>query len=576
MSDQDAFWTGGPGAPGGESDVRNGRYQLPDPETGEARSWTRASNLGAPLADRFGLERWKMRRLLWGLGQRSDVVRLLLAMTEPDAGKLDELIATALEAAAHTESANLGSLIHEVQRRVDEGLEVPEGEERYAEGYRAALEREGLTMVCRECRVINRALGAAGRLDGIAREADGTLVVVDTKSTDHLTLAAPEIAPQLAGYATADWIEPNGDGKGWVRMPEVRRDYAVAVHVDRGTGAVSLYRVDLFLGAYGANLAEQVREYRKLGKSIMLPYVRPVGLDAGRASAEPAAGPFVGPERHLSAVPDPAPTEAKVAMDNSAATLTPTDDPFSRAAGTHPADGAAVVHEQVTLHGTDERGNPRFTPSPTLPAGGSRLLSAAELTKLTKAQVQEYARKVDPEGVGRDLAHQKAVLIQMLGKAGRLADQSAPTRPAGADPAVISGPVNGSDPTDPMDPAFEPTVLRWIGQAETVAQLGAVHQRVLRLGGDQAWTDVMAEQARARANGLDAANPNHSALSRVVACRSQEDVAALWDELTVGGSRPEGWPAEVDAAARERVRQIEAQAPPAPANPFGPTGPAVN
>jgi hypothetical protein len=362
----------------------------------------------------------------------------------------------------------------------------------------------------------------AGRLDGIYRESDGTFVVGDTKSTAHLELASFEFAPQLAAYATAQWIELNGDGKGWSRMEvvcmgAVRTDYAIAFQVDRETGATAAYRVDLFLGAYGANLSGQVREYRKMGRAILAPYVRPEGQPEARGVATPP----VAQERHLAAVPDEPP----------------------------PLPSGSVQPPPVTE---------------------SKLISAAELNRLTKAQVQEYARKVDPDGVGRDLAHQKAGLILRLSKAGKVTDSPASDGPKTDDPAEIAGRVNGSDPTDPRDPAFRAEVLRKLASASSVGELGTVHAYVVRRGGDQAWTDEMADAARGVANRLDAAYPNHAALSRVVACQSQEDIAALWTELTTGGSRPEGWSEEVDAAARERMRQIQAATPPAPANPYAP------
>lgn len=521
MTGADDFLAAG----GGEPNVVAGRYRLPDPATGEVRTWTRASNVGAVLADRFALERWARRRLLRGLGDRPDLLRLLAATLEYDDAKLDEVAEAALHAAGVTEAANLGTVAHEVHARVDAGAEVPEGEEAHAAGYREALARHGLTALLREFRVINTPLGAAGRADVLLREADGTLVIGDEKSTGHLHLAAPEFAPQLAVYATADWVELSGDGNGWSRMGPVRTDYAIVLHVDRNTGAVTPYRADLFLGAYGANLSEQVRGYRRMGRDILQPYVRPGG--------QPSAGSLEPPAttgRHLQAVPDR------------------TEEASAEAAN---AFGGV---------GNEGDGSP-----------GVALLSAAELGRLTKAQVQEYARKTDPEGVGRDLAHQKGKLIEALEAAGKTSRNVSKAN----DPAAISGPVGGQDHTDPRDPGFYPHVLERVRRAATVADLAGVHAFVVRVGGDQAWTDQVAEAARARANEIDAANPNHAALSRVLACRTQADVAALWSELTVGGSRPEGWPEEVNLAALERVRQIELAAPPAPANPFGPTGPAA-
>lgn len=517
----DEFFAAGP--TGGESDVRNGRYVLPDPATGEQRSWTRASNLGAALADRFGLERYNLRQLVRGLNLRPDLTRLLVAAVEVDNAKADEVVSQALEAAAAGASANVGTAVHEVHARVDAGLEVPAEEEGVAQAYRACLQRYGLRPLYREVRVINRALGVAGRLDALYEESDGQVVLGDVKTTEHLDLAAREFAAQLAAYATADAVEI--DGKWWliddVPLP-IRTDYALVFHVSRDTGAVSLYRLDLRLGAYAANLAAQVREWRTR-RDLLLPYVPPAPILP--STVEPSSAQQSQDRR---------PDEAARAFP---------------AAGNE-GNGVALV----------DASGAEAEPAP-------KLLPAAAILKMTKAAAQEYGRS---RGI-TDLAHNKPQLVKIYAAAGILAD-GGPTQvqtPRLNDPAELTGPVNGSDPTDPRDPAFSTDVMRRIVQASTVGNLEEIRRYVVRRGGDQAWTDQMADVARQRANAIDGQNPHGATVSRIQACQTVKDLSDLWEEVTVGGSRPEGWPDEVAEAGRVRLEQLHAARPPAPANPFG-------
>lgn len=567
MTEADAFFapTGSPrsGGPEREPDVVNGRYVLTDPATKTVRSWTRASNIGVALADQFGLNKYRMRKLLTGLSLRPDLLDLLKVMVEPDNAKLDEVISTALEVAGTTESANRGTTIHEVQRRVHLGLDIPEDMRHFADAYTAALAKNGLTVVTTEVRVLNPGLGAAGRTDVILREADGTLVIGDTKSTDHINLAAPEFAPQLAVYATAEWIEMGGDGGQWTRMPEIRKDYAICIHVSRETGAVAIYRVDMRLGAYAANLATQVREWRTT-KGVLLPYVPPAPVNPAAVTVTyaPAVRPFDQPD----------PMDATVHPDEHS------EQASNEAARAFPTAGNEGTGQQYPNAGLDQpvSTNTVDTNVTTLPGtpGDPPLRTTAELTKMSKAAVQQYMRD---HGMPDDLAHTKAILIARAASKGKTADQDvvstadmagrAHRKPEHAlPPADANG---GVAPVDiPGTPEFIGNVIHRIETAATVGQIGQLQQWVVRQGGDQAWTDDMTERARTKANELDTP-PSPTALDRVKACQSQEDLAKLWTALTIGGSRPEGWPPEIDAAARARLAEIQAAATAAPANPFG-------
>jgi len=561
MSDG-GFWDG----PGDRAEVVAGRYRIPDPVTGEVRSWTRASNIGAAVADRWALERYNRRQLVRGLAGRVDLLDLLRASVELDNAKCDEVIETALQVAGSTEKANQGTMIHEVQQRVDLGLPIPEGLERYADGYRAGLARAGLTVVAIEVLLCNRPLGAMGRADRIYREADGTLIIGDTKSTAHLDLAQHEIAPQLTVYAHADYVDARGftgsrygegDQPNWMRSQSIRQDYALAVHVDRESGAVSFYRVDLYLGGYGANLATQVREWRNV-KGILLPYVPPMpGVPgAGENGARPLT--LVPP------VVDNAPGDAWE-IDGSQKTADLVNAlPEVGGAGYEateqgiPQPDQAVTDEQAYVAESRHESSAAFTMD--------------ALMRLGKPELQSVLRGLDP---GASVAHQRKILaekILTLQSGGMVATSTPAAWPRpGKDPAELAGSIGTEDPTDPRSDAFRRARLAEIAAAATVGTLSTINRAVVRRGGDQAWTEEMTEAARARVAVLDAGHDQLRAethRNKLIDCGTPQEVAELWDLVTVGGSAPDRWTTELHQAAQQRLEQIRQATPPAPANPF--------
>jgi hypothetical protein len=582
---------------GAEPDRVGGRYQMPDPNTGQVRSFTSASNFAYPLIDQYGLTRWRHRQILIGLCARPDLVELLRVMVDPagDVGKLDEIVSTALIAAGSTEAANRGTVLHEVARAVHGGQPYPAEYETFAQSYRSALARYGLRVVVAERRVVNPALGAAGQTDGILEECDGSMVVCDIKSTGHLDLAKHEISVQLAVYQGSSHIRDDAD-KGWlpIQPGQLREDYAVVIHVDRDSGAVALYRVDLRVGRHGANLAEELRGWRKSGP-VLLPYVppmtsgpRPTGgvalTDASGAEAEPApsSGPMIGDTQVSADGTTELYTEKGWQVQPRSDELAPLAGYEATEAGASQPDDRYRDRTVEDILGPDEvrRQRPDVDDPGSVRSNTHRpdtlapMRSAEDLMqpRVTKAEVQQYARQ---HGI-TDLAHTKKVLVAMLDQAGRLSPgNGAVAVTKDKDPAALPGPVPGlSDPTNPRDPAFRTTVLSKIANASGIAVLGQIWSYVRRQGGDQAWSDEMAEASKARAAELDAVvtnaglQPVHDAFALIAAARSSHDLAEAWEVVTIGGSARERWTEEINQRAQERLAQIEAATPPAPANPF--------
>lgn len=577
--DSDDFFNA---APRPREEVVNGRYRLPDPETGQERGWTRATNVAAVVADPHGLTNWKLKQVIKGLSRRSDLVALVRTLDEDNDKDVWDVVRQALDSAAVEFTANLGTAIHNALGASDRGLHYPEEYERYVAAYRAELARHRLTPIPElvECTVVNKQMGAAGKVDNYYRECDGSIVVGDKKSTGHLDLASPEIAVQLATYASAEYLR-TPDGYVDLRPQHVRRDYAVVVHVDRETGAPAIYKVDLERGQLAANRAIQDMAYRR-AKGLLLPYVAPPMPDGAPFGYDPVASGELADEqayrtsaRAAAAEMHEALTQALVELadpgnEHSVNSTTVSlgealaADPFGQVIAEDVAAANRAAHQTLAT-GTPPAHEPQV-PEP---------LGVAELMKLPKAELQRLLRSLDPRAT---VAHQRKVLAEKIDRL-----QRGETQPGAlavkmtGDPAEISGPINGVDPTDPHSPAFHAAYLDKIRRATSVADLARLNREVVRIGGDQAWDDEMTEVARARTAELDAAVRADEAtngqieldlLGRIAAAQTSQALGEIWEAETVGGSAPERWFAAADQAARERLAAIQAATPPVPTNPF--------
>lgn len=622
--DSDDFFDQGDERP----EIVAGRYRLLHPETGEERSWTRATTHAELPEDSYALTRWMLRQLLIGLHRRPDLLRLVESWAEePGRDDLDAVITTAHEVAGNNARANLGTAVHGVLQRVDrawndaEALDrgsdewltragVPEWALPHARSYVAELRRNGLkpipTMV--ERRVINLDLGCAGTLDNLYEEADGAVVLGD-KKTGRLDYPERKYAIQLAVYhGSSHLVGQDGGPPVDLRSLGLRREYAVLVYVDPESSACSVYRVDMRRAQYGANLAAEVREWRR-ERHFLLPYVAPGAVPAERwRAAERAEG-----GRHLAAVPvappgplvdyrDPVTEEAL--GQNEVRRQRP--DLYDENGTPIPAVRASVTGDPGTFAvsgGLADAGNEHSANSTTATLGDvlnaelgraaglapGEAWTADALMKLSKAELQGVLRGLDP---GATVAHQRKILadkILTLQDGGRVATTT-PALPGsaalakvraegglfGKDPAELpAGPIGGGeDPTDPRSPAFRRARLAEVAAAPSVAELGRIHAMVTRLGGDQAWTDEMTEAARARTAHLDSIQVRKidwkgrgvTPAEAVARAESSREMAQVWNLVTVGGSDEAAWTPELNERAHARLAALQAaveQAPPA-------------
>lgn len=275
--------------------IVKGRYKLPDPETGKAKTWTRVTNHVRAVEDSFGLDRWMQRMVATGLVARPDLYALAASQLD-DRAALDDTCGAAREAAKSSAGANHGTALHRFTELVDLGEPVPAGPwDDDLDAYRCALNDAGVMPLVDwlERIVVVPEIGVAGRFDKLVRlEGFDAPMVADVKTGqikgDDPAKAAGEWAVQLACYsrATHAWVPERGE---YEPMPPVDTERGLVIWLPAGTGTCHLLLVDLTAGWEGAQLAASVRGFqrRTSGLATMLGTADLCAVDAAPLVDDP-------------------------------------------------------------------------------------------------------------------------------------------------------------------------------------------------------------------------------------------------------------------------------------------------
>lgn len=268
-----------------------GRYELPDPTTGEKmKGWTRATTFAATMAEQYGLSIWKQRQVVWGLSRRPDLLTMAQTISGPEDKKALGAIVDEAHIAAGTQSkANRGTAVHSACHAAERGAfeQVPEELRPHVAGYFAALKEHRLEVMPEyvERTVIVKSYHVAGTFDNLVRCPDGKVRVLD-KKTGRLDYSDVEFAIQMALYANADAIF-NYDTGRYEPMPEIAKDYAILMHIDPETGKAHPERVNIVWGWTWARTSAEVMAIRKT-KHIVTPYVTEESVAAQWSGSVPS------------------------------------------------------------------------------------------------------------------------------------------------------------------------------------------------------------------------------------------------------------------------------------------------
>lgn len=239
---------------------RWGRYVLPDPETGEKRSWTRATTFAKSVAETSALTKWQCRMVAKGVATRPDLYALAASTDVGNKAKLDKIAEDAKDAVAASSGANLGTALHAFTEQVDAGqaVAVPKPWDADIEAYRVKMRQAGIQVDPKHIEriVVVPELGVAGTLDRIVIPPAR---IGDVKTGKDLSYSWGEIAIQLALYAHAAAMWDDG---AYLPMPDVDQDTALVVHLPVGKARCDLYEVDIAAGWQAALMCRDVRAWR--------------------------------------------------------------------------------------------------------------------------------------------------------------------------------------------------------------------------------------------------------------------------------------------------------------------------
>lgn len=254
---------------------------------GERQPYTRASTLSNYLTDSGGLHTWDLRNVAIGMGIREDACALAASLPPINAAKrgkktltaaekkqdretnkaLDEIIASAKEAAYGLHKARMGTAIHAF---CEPGADVdlaPTAIRPDIYSFHAKLAALGIRVVASELFVANDELQAAGSFDYIAWVPGLGFVIIDIK-TGQVDGKGLSFAVQMSTYATAVLYNPVTDERTPLESltggEAINTDVALLAHVPLGEGRTDLYAIDIKTGLHCAVKATHVRAARRL------------------------------------------------------------------------------------------------------------------------------------------------------------------------------------------------------------------------------------------------------------------------------------------------------------------------
>lgn len=287
----DEFETVGDTAPAGRPkddpkrpEAKRGRYYLPNPDTGKTGSFQRVTNFVKLTDDTYHLDAWKRRNVVKGFarmlgapteyGFRTGVMDTLDHVAglhvKDDKDRLNNIADKAQEVADAYKMADEGTALHASAEAADYAggnlNRVPERHRARIRLYLDALAVNGLTVVpdMIERVVTSMKYQVAGKFDRIFALGDGSYVIGDMKTGDSLDFGFPSIAAQLDCYR--DGINSVGvfDGQRYDTSIKVRDDFGIVVHMPSTRFEITIYAVNLGMGANinAGNLV--VRDVRRI------------------------------------------------------------------------------------------------------------------------------------------------------------------------------------------------------------------------------------------------------------------------------------------------------------------------
>jgi len=240
---------------------RWGRPLIVPPGGGKPKAYTRVSTLAKTLDDQSGLMLWKQRQTVKGVVKRADLYALAKSAGD-DNRVLGDVVKQAMEAADSSAAANKGTAVHSFCEAVDLGNDIDIPGEYTADiaAYRKATAALDVVMAEKFC--VNDRLECAGSFDRLVRLPDGRMVIADIKTGKDAAKYAVATAAQCALYASSVLYNVADDTRADFPA-ELDRSFGLLIHLPIGAGECHIYKLDLEFGLNFAEVAVEVRDWRK-------------------------------------------------------------------------------------------------------------------------------------------------------------------------------------------------------------------------------------------------------------------------------------------------------------------------
>ena len=246
--------------------VKNGRYNLTNPETGQLEKLTRASSLPKAVEDQSNLLDWYRHIAMRGMAAKPDMALAVAAAAATDDKRtIRELGKIVHEAGGGNESARRGTALHAVLERflIDGALPDDPAAGAWLDRVRAAMAHAGMIVDPFYTELVVVKFGAyAGQCDGAATIGTGTVpYLYDLKTGSSVESNLGSYAIQLAKYSRAShYWDPQTNTCH--PFPGVNLNWGFIIHAPY-VGDVVVYRVDLNAGAEMFDTIDRVLAWRK-------------------------------------------------------------------------------------------------------------------------------------------------------------------------------------------------------------------------------------------------------------------------------------------------------------------------
>lgn len=234
-------------------------------DDGLLTSYTRASNLAAPLDDKEGLILWSMEMMAAGLVARPALASgLAAAVRAKNHDLVRSLAKEAKQAGGAEDAAVLGTALHSFSEEVDDGRDIASFPEIHRADLAAYQRATSIfEVVAKEVFVVNDEWQAAGTFDRLLRFG-GKLYIGDLK-TGKVKFKELSMMVQLGTYAGGRLYDPVTGARTTFEErfgQDVERDRGIIIHLPVGQAAPTIYWLDLSKAADAVATGRRVRDMR--------------------------------------------------------------------------------------------------------------------------------------------------------------------------------------------------------------------------------------------------------------------------------------------------------------------------